>query len=194
MTISECSVRQFMDCLFNGKYEVVNGRDNWSLIYTDYVDMSGAADNKECTLKRAILNIDLRLSFIDSMIILNVKSLNAFGLPWPGSINDVQQYGHRIQWNGDAENFISQLKRIELREIKRISQRNGFIKELEQLAKEGMKAENIKEDDRKNFIKLLNGIGKHQGYGIDKDKTMMDEFALMVKSRKDEYEALNEKR
>src|ERR1700749_359678 len=194
MTISECSIKVFMECLCNKKYDGVGGFDNWNSIYTEYIDLSGSADTKECSLKRTILDIELRLSFINSVIEVNIRSLNAFNLPFPGTIEDIKNYGHHIAWNGDKEDFVKQLKKIERRESKRIAEREGLIKELNQLVKEGMKATNVKENDRKNFLVLLNGIGKHQGYGIDKDKTMMDEFSLMVKSRKDEYEALMQKK
>lgn len=172
--------------------EMAGGQEAWDMIYTEYVDLSGAADTKECSLLRSIHNINCRLAFIDEMLNLQIKCFNEFQQPFAEGLKRLKEYGHRITFNGNAEDFRKQLARVELREAKRIAERDGFVKELNQLRKEGMKTENIKEDDRKNFIRLLNTISKHQGYGIDKINTMMDEFALMVKSHKEHCEALTE--
>lgn len=192
MIISECSIKVFMDCLYNKNIEAAGGEESWGLLYTTYVDMSGAADTKECSLRRSIHNINCRLTFISEMIQLQILCFNNFSQPFAEGLKRLKEYGHRITFNGDAEDFRKQLKRIELREAKKIAERDNLNKNLSQLLKEGMKVENIQADDRSNFIRLLNAIAKHQGYGINKTETMMDEFALMVKAHKEHYEALTE--
>lgn len=199
MIISECSIQLFSKCAYSKKPEdketgitEVGGQEMWDVIYTEYVDMSGAADTKECYLVKSIHNINCRLAFISEQIQLQIDCFNEFQQPFAESLKRLKEYGHRITFNGDGEDFKRQLQRVELREAKKIAERDGHMKELNQLRKEGMKSDNIKEDDRKSFIRLLNAISKHQGYGIDKEKTMADEFALMVKSHKEHYEALTE--
>ena len=200
MNIDKCSVALFMRCAYSKEIEIkeaaiieVGGEECWNLLYTTYVDLSGAADSKEHNLMRALFNIECRLQFINEMLDLQVKCFNEFGQPFLPATLALKPYGHKIAFNGNAEDFKAQLQRVEMREAKKIAEKDSIIKELNQLRKEGMKASNITTDDRVSFIRLLNSISKHQGYGIDKEKTMADEFALMVKSHKEHFEALTEK-
>lgn len=240
MTASECNIKNFMLCLYEGKIELVGGKDDWEIIYTTYIDLSGAADTKEVTLQRQIHNIDVRLAAISSLISFQIswysftlsikyesenelyelnKKLNALDkhsndfekcksdieisivdreliiskLPSAAifAFDDFKKYGHRLSWSGDWDNFQQQLKIVETKEKKRIAEKDGLLKEYTKLKTQGMKVSNIDKEDRKVFLRLLNATSQYIGYHIDKEKTMIDEFALMVKDRNDIIEQQN---
>lgn len=198
MTIDKCTISMAMRAMFHGEHEQVGGSEAWDSIYIQYIDLSGLANTKECTLLREMLSIDLRLSYISTMLEWFVKTYQfslTVGQPNPGTFafSDLHQYGHRLTWNGDWLNFEGQLKHVEGKEKKRIAIKDGLQKEYDRLKKDGMKSSNVNRDDRKQFIQLLNQIAKHNGYAIDRDKVSLEDFAIMVKDYTDYVEMQNNK-
>lgn len=191
LTASTCSIKIFMLCLFEGKHNLVGGSNAWDLLYTDYIDLSGAADTKECTLLRNIHNKHSRIFFINYLIQLQLDWHREFGVPFPEAFKDFKRFGHRLIWNDDWEFFEKQLKRIEAKEKKNVAELDGLKKELERLRKHGMKAADVKPSDRRDFIKLIQAVEESRGFALNKEETTVEEFAIMVKSRKDIADAKN---
>lgn len=208
--LDEITIRMFMRCIFNKDYGHI---ENFEDLYTEYIDRSGMGKDGQLGVRQNIHNLKCRLGKMTGwlQIQMDVLAYNVSkGEPAPhyGSMKDVQEYGHFPIWNGDqdyillhstkdaeeiqqaivrlnghASSYKKQLLRIEAVEKSYKSQLNMAEKELKQM--EGAeKPETI--DARNSFFTLLAVIGKNQCGAIDKDKTCMHEFAIMVKMYNEE--------
>lgn len=171
----ECSVRQFMKALFEDDRSEF---ENFELIWAEYVDLSGLCETREKDLMAAIHNIDIRQKVIPGMSKFEMSYLEEFGKPYLDAFWIFKKFGHRLKWNDDKEDFLRQLEFMRLKELTHESVRDKLEKELADLRKVGIK---IDGNGRKEFIKLLNDIGKQRRNDVDRDKTDVETFALMVK-------------
>ena len=93
----------------------------------------------------------------------------------------------------NKEDFLAQLKRVELKEAKYISKLETSIKELmdarEKREKEKDKNQIKKINPRENWIRTINSLGKI-GYKIDKRSTTVEDFAYMIKQQSEEYKSI----
>lgn len=186
MTLDQISVRVFMRCLFNKDYTDV---PNWEDVYTSYIDYSGIGETKQYHLMRAIHNINVRLSDITAFLELQKGFYLQVGFPFEHAFQDMNKYGYRLNWNANnPQDFINQLQKIETKEKRNIAELDKFNKELIGLQKNGGKED---EYSRTDFVKMINGLRK-AGYKIDKDKTDMEEFSLMIKETSEEYQRLQQ--
>ncbi|MDP4264929.1 MAG: hypothetical protein Q8941_20540 [Bacteroidota bacterium] len=188
---SDCSVRLFMRALFEDDRSQI---DNFDAIWTEWVDLSGVSETREKDLLTAIHNIHVRQLVIPEMIQLQLEHLRIFKQPYfedPDNPENYfkffRKYGHRLSWNDEAakyaveetiNDFINQLKRVDTKERQFVPELAGLEKELKELKKEGVK---IDGNGRKEFIKLLNDVGKYRRNDIDRDKTDVETFAIMVR-------------
>ena len=176
---SECSIRLFMTCLFGKNTEGLNGGD-FDKIFTEYIDLSGIGETKEYDLLWSIHNIQSRVTFIAAMIDLQKKFFKEFDMPFVNAFDDFRSYGHRLKWNQEKpEEFLNQLRMIEVREKKFQAELDAKVVELQKLKKEGVTADS---NGRADFVRQLNSLGK-AGFRIDKDKTDMEELALMIRDQ-----------
>lgn len=179
---SECSIRIFMRCLFNQDYE---GVENFESIYTEYIDLSGIGLTQEFNLLLNIHNIQTRLNAVENHVRIHRAYFAAAGVPWEENFKDLAKYGHHLTAQGD---FLRQLDMIAIREKRFVAEMNRDEKTLEVLQKKQHTVNT--HDARKDFVKYKNGLGK-AGYQIDKDKTDMEEYSLMIKENTDEIMQLN---
>lgn len=184
----EISIRQFMQCMHEGKFDVVGGYDNWDQLYTKYVDASGAADTKECLLMRNINNVHAKIVFVQEIIGINHKFLDIFSIPFLPSLLDLKKTGHRLKWNNDVDDFKKQLNRVEVEERSNVAEMDLLVSDLEKLKKEGLKASKIEKNDRKDFVRQITIIAKHNNRAIDRDKIDMEEYCIMIKDYSDYVE------
>lgn len=176
MTLRDFTISDLMACMFEKDFSKAGSEEAWNSIYTEYVDLSGAANTREVTIQREIFNIECRLNYVHTAIGLHIKCYNEFGKPLPQATLGLKSLGHQISWNGDWNNFELQLKMIEAREKKKIAERDKFLKELKELQKG-----NLKPATRTDFLRLVITIEKHLGFAIDRGKRNAEDFALMVK-------------
>lgn len=185
MKCCDISVRAFMAAMFNQQYEGVGGEENWELVFTEHIDLSGIGETTQYELLSNIHNTQLRVSKAAGLIELQKTFFVAFDQPFMPAFDDFKKLGHRLVW--DPENptqFIDQLEAVENREKRFKAELDSYIKELEQLKTEGVKVDS---NSRVAFVKRLNRLGKH-GYKIDKDKTDMEELSLMIKEYDEEMQ------
>ncbi len=174
---SECSVKIFMKCLFDGDASDLGGGD-FDKIYTEYIDISGIGESKEFSLMSNIHNLNARILFIDAMIEVQKRFFMNFDIPFIDGLKDFRRYGHRITWDSaNPDLFIKQLERVETVEKKFLSELDNYMNELESIRKNGVQP-NV--NGRIEFVRLLNELGK-EGYKIDREITDMESVALMVK-------------
>lgn len=178
ITIAECTIRMGMRCMFNQDYTEVGGKDTWENIYTEFMDISTLAQNRVTELEIAIHNTKIRLIGMESHINLQRKAIETFGFPFGPGGSWFRKYGHRLTWNGNKENFLQQVKMVEIKEKRFVAELDKLEKELNDLQTNGVKENN---NTRGIFMQLLSDVQRHQRYHLDKDKIMMDEFAYMIK-------------
>lgn len=173
---SEVSVKQFMDAMYNGRFEGIGGQANMDPLYTEYIDLSGLGETHQKTLLINIHNLEVRLTVMPALIDLQKKSFAATNVPYEPAFELFRKYGHRLRWDSDEPMaFIKQLERVDIREKKCIAELDEFMKELADLKENGPK---ISANGRQDFIKQLNRVGK-PGF-IDREKTDMESYALMI--------------
>ena len=175
MQLSDISVRRFMAALFN---KDLTGLNNWEELYMSFIDLSGMGESRESALMVGIHNIQVRLTVIEGFINYQTKFLQEFDMPFEQGFDDIKCYGHRLTWDaGNPGAFLKQMKLVESKENKNISQLDVLYKELKDLRENGHKADST---SRADFVRMLNTLNK-AGFTIDKDKTDMEELSLMIK-------------
>lgn len=183
---SDCSVRVFMTCLFDHDYTQLEGGD-FEKIFTEYIDISGIGETKELELMVAIHNIQTRITYIDAQVDIQKKFLHNFGIPFVNAFEDFKKYNHRLSWDPEnPDKFVTQLQRVVVIEKKFHAELDTKVAELKKLKKDGVQPNS---NGRRDFVRRLNNLGK-EGYQIDKDKTNMEEVALMIR---DQDAAINDK-
>ena len=179
----DINIRTFMAAMFNQQYDGVGGADNWEIVYTEYIDLSGIGETQQYHLLCNIHNTQKRITAVQGYINIKKRWFALHNEPFEPALTDLRKYGHRLTWDiGNPKQFIQQLEMCEIKEKTQIAELDGYMKELEDLKKDGPK---VTTDARKEFIKQMNRLGKH-GYKIDKDKTDMEEYSLMIKEYDEE--------
>lgn len=186
---SDCSIRVFMRAAYNQDYKglILSGKPTKQQLQTaivmisvEYADLSGLSQSDELDLSRKILYLDLRVKRNSILLHIQYESLDKIGMPCIGAFDKMN--GYAFTWdndNPDIENFREQLRAYQ-------SNEKHYELELENALKEFMNTKHKGEenggniiDKRRSFLKQLNNI-ERDGYRIDKDKTSMEELALMV--------------
>lgn len=180
---SECSVRQFMRALFE---DDLSGFENFENIWEEYVDLSGLSQTMEKELMIGIHNIDVRRVVVPAMVEFQKTYMRQFGKPYIDGFWFFKKYGHRLNYEGNIHSFDDQLERVLTKEKRHFAEQEKMKKELADLRKNGVR---IDGNSRKEFIKLLNAVGKSRRNDVDRDKTDVETYALMVK---DYYETPQE--
>lgn len=183
---SECSVRIFMMCMYDHDYSQLEGGD-FEKIFTEYIDLSGIGETKELELMVAIHNIQTRITYIDAQVNIQKNFLHNFGMPFVNAFDDFRKYNHRLSWDPEnPDQFVTQLQRVVVIEKKFHAELDTKVAELKKLKNDGVQPNS---NGRRDFVRRLNNLGK-EGYQIDKDKTNMEEVALMIR---DQDAAINDK-
>lgn len=192
MQAKDCSVRNFMKSYFDRDFTTISEPDIKD-IYTEYVDIAGLFETEEFARVCHVHYLNNRINSVRLSIKLQTDFLEGFGTPYIPELKFFNKFGHKLMWHEDKKRFLDDLKKIELKENKYISTLESKMKELIELRKSKSNNEQPKELSRNAFIRTLNSLGK-MGYKIDKDDTMMDEVALMIKQQSEEAEQIKNSR
>jgi len=192
---SECTVFQFMRCKFDNDYSVLGNEPKDELIkafdniYTEYIDLCGTYI-PELDLMKSIKRLECRIQAVH--LYLDVCEQANERLAGESqkeildrAIGNLKKNGYSLSYV-DKEDFTKQIKRIRSRESQHIAELDRKNKELSEYRKKNTR--NIENNSRTDFIRLLNELGK-VGYKIDKEKTTVEELALMVKAQSELVEA-----
>ncbi len=188
---SECTVGQFIKCLFDKKYEVLvnSGKftieqcsDAFKVIYAEFLDLSKLIETEEFALMQSIFYLSGRVRRMEILISIQRESIEQTGQPFYPGLIPLKRYGHNIIWDKDNPDIQSFLDRIQQIEILEKSHKITLDEKQADMAKiNAMK--NIDDsspmDRRKRFLRTKNSLQK-EGYQIDNDKTYVDELALMI--------------
>src|SRR6185312_13029633 len=188
MQLSDITVRTFMKCLFNKDFEGV-GEENWERLYTEYIDLSGMGEEGQLGLYVGIHNLTVRLKFITDYLEFQSKVFHLVGMPHLEKLPYIHKFGHRPKWNPqEPEKFLIELQKIETKEKRNYVELKMLEKELEDMQKI-QKPQTV--NARNSFVVMLNVLNK-DGYKIDRDKTDMEELALMIKQHGEDIKAINQ--
>jgi hypothetical protein len=199
-SISELTLKQFEQCLFKDNYSVlvIEGEASdhdlkaaWISLYTEYIDLSGLATTAELDLMKTIFYLDCRVKKIALLLHIQRESLDKIGMPCLAAFDLIRYDGHGLNWDKEKPNidtFNKQLLAIENNEKKYQIQYDGKMKELFESKKKQSEGQVTVLQKRKEFIRTINTLTKY-GYKIDRDKTSVEEFALMLCDYNDIIEA-----
>ena len=197
----KCSINVFMKCAFGNNLQalIITGdateeelKKAWDNIYTEYVDISGMIQSIEFDLMKSIFVLDCRIKKISLLVYVQHESLNKIGMPCIGAFGYLKEYGYQLTWdpeNGNIDEFKKQLLNIESAEKAYGFQIKKMQGELEQLKRNRGKDEQEERSPRKEFVRSLNNLEK-SGFRIDRDKTTIEDLALMICDNNSEAERM----
>lgn len=198
---ADCSVRQFMQCSFDDKLKVliIDGEASeqdlkaaFEYIYAEYVDYSDLYQSQEFEIVAYINSLDTRIQTIRRFVDLQRKFLVQFDMPYLPGFEMIKRYGHHIYWDAnypDKDVFLKKLAQIEMKEKKYETKVNQKVQELIDLRKKRVHKEHTILESRKHFVTMLTRLQK-AGFVIDKDKTTVEELALIIKDQRDQNEEI----
>lgn len=166
-----CTVNQFIQGWFEG-VEIENFED----IYSDYIDISGLAETQEYSLLTTIHNLQARLIAIPHYVAVQDETVKIFGKYHPIATERLSRYGYKMPL--DVKLAPKMLSNVLSKEKRFRYDLQAAEDKLKALKKPESETQDLKKQ-RRAFIKMLNSLGTK--YRIDRDKTTVEELALMVK-------------
>lgn len=194
---ADCNVDKFMKCAFQERYRclVLSGdapddllRTAFEIIYAEYVDLAGLYVTREFEISGYIDSLDKRLATVKRFVNLQRTFLHEFNVPFVPGFSLVKKYGHRLYWdfnNPDKDAFLKRLEQIEAGESRYQAELNRKVNELVELRRKKVSKTFTLLESRKQFIMSMNRLQQNK-YVIDKEKTSMEEMALMIKDYRDQ--------
>lgn len=177
LSFSTCTINEMIGFMFDGKTH-----PNWEEIYLEYIDISGIGITQEFDTLLAIHNIQTRINSIPRYVQVQVACWHNFKQLHPIATEKLARYGYRMPV-GDPLNYLARIEPKEkrfLHELKQKEQQLAKIRENKTQMPNGKK-------DRIEFIRMLNHLGTK--YRIEREKTTVEELAIMVKDANDEATA-----
>lgn len=194
---ADCNVDKFQKCAFQERYRclLISGdapddllRTAFEIIYAEYVDLAGLYITREFELSAYISSLDTRIYTVRRFIDLQQTFLHEFNAPFIPGFALVKKYGHRLYWdinNPDKEAFLKKLQQIQASESRYQAELNKKVNELVELRRKKVNKTFTLLESRKQFIMSMNRLQQNK-FVIDKEKTSMEELALMIKDYRDQ--------
>ena len=191
MAFENYTILQFEKAMFKQDYSEMT-KEDFDIVYSEYIDTAGLYESEEFDKMCYINFLHNRNNSLKIGVDLQIKFVNEFGVAYSPAFDFFREKGHILVWR-NKEDFLAQLKRVELKEAKYISKLETSIKELmdarEKREKEKDKNQIKKINPRENWIRTINSLGKI-GYKIDKRSTTVEDFAYMIKQQSEEYKSI----
>lgn len=206
-TAKDCSVRAFMTAAFDSNLRVliIDGDpteeellEAFTTINEEYQDLAGAQQSEGLDLLKQVKYLRARLETVYNFIKIHRTCIAEVGEPFHPALADLKKFGYRLKWDKDSPDvlqFLRDLEAIQRKEKRTEAELLNKMRALEVIEQrsKGRKDASPKQQ-RIGFVSLLNSLGKY-GFQIDKDKTSMEELALMTKDYTANMEAqINKKR
>ena len=180
-----------MSAWFKEDYSQLS-KDDFDTVYSEYIDATGMFASEEFDLVSGIHYINNRINTIKTWVSLQKQCLFLLGEPFLDELDFLSKYGHHVSWNNDIEDFNKQLDRIIIRDSRYQIDLEQKYKKLDELKNKKDIKEPTKKDEREQFIRMINSLGKI-GFNIDKNETTVEELALMLKQQFEENDKLEMK-
>lgn len=188
-TYEDISIEEYINAKWRGDISVISPEE-FVEIETQYIDTAGLYESAEFEKVSYIHYLNNRKNSIALSIRLQREFIENFNIPYVPELGFFKKFGHTVKWNNDITDFIEQLRRIESKEKKYISQLEIAIKELTDMREKKEKGVQQKKQTRGEFVSTLISLGKC-GYRIKRKETSLEELAYMIKQQKEEQDKLN---
>lgn len=149
--------------------------------YTEYIDTAGLYETEEFQKVTYIHYLNNRLNSVKLSVKLQTEFIQEFGIPYFPELQFLKKFGHRLNWNNDAKDFIKQLNSCIQRDNKYISILESKLKELKESKEKKQKKQSTENQSRASWMRSVNTLGKI--FTIDKDKTTLEEYSYMIKQQ-----------
>jgi hypothetical protein len=189
MKIEKITIEVFMDAWFNNEYDKIS-KEEFELVYAEYIDLSGLYQTKAFELVTYINYLKNRVYVLKTMVFAQEAYYEVFKTPFSPLIQLAKDtLGLNYEWNKNEKSFFSYLRKLENSARTKSLELRRKEYELEQLQKEKQQGNLSKVQSRHEFIKMLNWFNK-SGYKIDREKTTVEELALMIRQINEESNQL----
>ncbi|MCW3108481.1 MAG: hypothetical protein JWQ09_2987 [Segetibacter sp.] len=204
-----CTIAAYMSCMFDNDFKslILEGdptedeiQEAWENINLEYLELSSGGNTAEVTAIKEVEEIKIKLETFEIYLLLQHRSMSLLGYPF---FRGIKVLGDRVdfplKWNGEREDFIKQLKKVEVRSKSlklKLQIAESRLEAIRQVSKD--KEKNKSSDSRKSklregFITILVTLPT-SGYVIDRNKTTMEDLAVMIKQfTKNGEKAISEK-
>jgi len=191
-------IEAFILAWFNKDYKYLS-KDDFEKVYAEYIDVAGLYQTKEFELVTYINYLKNRIYVLKTIVYSQEMHFETFKTPYiPGLEFIKEQFGFTYEWTGNDKTFIFFLRKIENQARTKSTELKRKEFEFKTLSDAKMEGDVSKVQSRHEFIRMLNSLNK-QGYKIERDKTTIEELALIIKqvqedSAKAESESIKQQR
>jgi len=185
MKCEKVTIEIFMDAWFNEEYELIS-KEDFQIVYAEYIDLAGLYKSKEFELTTYINYLKNRITVLRAVIHSQEMYFEVFNKPYiPGLEFIKDTFGYNYIWNDSEKSFSSFLKKLKNNERTKVTELRRKEFEFDKIKEAKKDGDVSKVQSRHEFIKMLNSFNKN-GYRIERDKTTIEELALMIKMAQDE--------
>jgi hypothetical protein len=190
---ADCSVGKFISCLFDSDYSVLV-KDKapplpteeqlqyaFSQIHMEFLDLSGISNSdQELDLLKEAQKHSLRIDTIAALLYVQYTSLQHFEYPFKKGVDELIKYGYKLKWRADLEDFKSQLKAIERKELNTQVKFKEAVKKIEDFRKKQQeKKSGTLQNAKVQFKKMIHQL-QQEKYVIDYVATPIEDVAIML--------------
>lgn len=184
MIIEDLIIRDFEQAWFKENYEKLSKKD-FEQAYCEYMDVSGLYKSKRFQQLSYLNYLSVRVTSIKFAINIEKQFLETFGEPYQDGFEFFKRYKYNIFWDGDKEKFLNFIAKIEKKEKK--NEVDLAIKQklfIEEQDKSIVDQKSLMQS-RHEWIRNIN-ILKKNGYQLDRNKSTVEELALIMKESMEE--------
>jgi len=191
MRCEKVNLNVFIDAWFSHDFTNLS-KEDFDIVYSEYIDLTGLYNSKEFELFTYINYLKNRIYTAKTLVWAQLIFFETFKVPYIDGFELFERIGHKVKWEEDEKKFISQMNKISsMTRAKELELRRKEF-EFGQL-RDAKKEDKPEIQSRHEFIKMLNSFSK-EGYRIDREKTTVEELALMIKAVQDESTRLTAER
>jgi hypothetical protein len=185
MKCQKVIINNFIEAWFENDYEKLS-KEDFELVYTEYIDLSGLYQTKEFDLIAHINYLKNKIYVLKAVASSQEMFYKTFKIPYIEGLEFVKdKLGYTYEWTGNEKSFYSFLRKMENAARTKSAELRRKEFEFEEMRSQKMEGNVSKVQSRHEFIKMLNSFNK-AGYKIDRDKTTIEELALIIKQTQDE--------
>lgn len=174
--------------LLDGEADDKDLHNAFEIIYAEYIDAAQLFATIEFEKYAYITNLEARIEVVKNFAKLQREFLNQFDVPFLPGLRMMHQYGYVLQWDGSKEKFLQALDRMLIMDKRYQTELDKANKDLIELRKKKNKKEHTILQSRREFISMLNRLQQNR-FVIDRDKTMIEDLAMMIVDSRDQAEA-----
>lgn len=182
ISAKNCTLNQMIACQFEGDYNVLFENappEAWEAIYAEYIDLSGLAATSEYELIKTVFNLETRLRAVPEYAKVVVGCVNSFGKLYAPAVQKLAKYGYKVP--DDPQKAVEYLQTALSKEKRFEHDLKAASASLDKLRAMKTEQHNDVKRQRRQFIQEINSLGTI--YRIDRDKTTVEEYALMKREQ-----------